>query len=71
MDYLLLAERTKTMDIDERKVGEEIVHETYPYDYVQFTALKMRELDLESELGHASEAEKKPIVTGDNHKVRP
>ena len=51
------------MDIDERKVGEEIVHETYPYDYVQFTALKMRELDLESELGHASEAEKKPIET--------
>ena len=51
------------MDIDERKVDEEVLHETYPYEYVQLTALKMRELELESELGHASEAEKRPIET--------
>ena len=51
------------MDIDERKVDEEILHETYPYEYVQLTALKMRELDLESELGHAFEAKKRSIET--------
>lgn len=49
------------MEIDEFKEDAYIAPKTYPYEYAQFTALKMRESDLETELGRAPAAEKKLI----------
>ncbi len=57
------------MQIDELKDDADIANEAYPYEYAKFTALKIRESGLETELEHASSEEKK-ILEGQVENVR-
>ena len=49
------------MEMNELKGVPGIGHEIYPYEYAQFTVLKMRESDLEWDMEQAPPAEKKRI----------